>query len=151
MSIKLYIHAMFCYSGAVTLSPSGVAPVCSGDQLELMCTITGDLLQWSFSVFRGNETTAIDFRRTITPTSAEMLQLVVDSLVFNFSRISAPDSMPVISTLVISPVSRRINGTVVNCENVGEREVSSTTIIVGERGALQGMIMSYLIQFTAVI
>ena len=113
--------------------------MCSGDQLELTCTITGDLLQWRFRVFRGNETDPIDFRRTISPTSAEMLQFTADSLVFNFLRISAYDSMPVISTLVISPVSRRINGTVVNCDNVGASEVSSTTIIVGERGTLQGM------------
>ena len=100
----IIIHA---HSGAVTLLPSGVVPVCSGDQLELMCTITGDLLQWSFSVFRGNDTAATDFRRTITPNSAEMLQLTVDSLVFNFSRISAHGCMPVISRLVISPLTAR--------------------------------------------
>ena len=127
-------------SGTVTLSPSGVAPVCSGDQLELMCIITGGLLQWRFRVFRANETIPIDFRHTITLTSAEMLQFTVDSLVFNFSRISARDCMPVISTLVISPVSKRLNGTVMNCEDVHGAEVSSTTIFIG---ALQGIIIVY--------
>ena len=112
--------------------------MCGGDQLELMCTTTGDLLQWRFSVIRGNDTSATDFRRIISSTSSKMLQLTVDSIVFNFSRISAHDSIPLMSTLVISPVSNRLNGTVVNCESVDRAEVPSTTIIVGETGALQG-------------
>jgi hypothetical protein len=139
----LLIHVvMFCHSltGAVTLSPSGVAPVClSGDQLELTCTITGELLQWRFSVVRGNDTTATKITRTITSISSTRSPLTVNSMVFNFSRISAHDRMPVMSRLVISPVSNSLNGTVMNCEDVDTREESSTTIIVGERGALQGM------------
>ena len=90
-------------------------------------------------MFRENETDPIDFRRAITPTSAEMLQFTADSLVFNFSRISAHGSMPLMSILGISPVSKRLNGTVMNCVDVDAGEVSSTTIIVGERSALQGM------------
>jgi hypothetical protein len=69
-------------------------------------------------------------------------------MVFNFSRISAHDSMPVMSRLIISPVSSSLNGTVVNCVDL---EMSSTTIIVGERGALQGMNYSCHSQGTAVI
>jgi hypothetical protein len=130
---------MFCHSltGAVTLSPSGVAPVCSGDQLELTCTTTGDLLQWRFSVVRGNETTAIT--RTITSTGSEMTNLTVNSTVFNYLRISDHSSMPVMSTSVINPVSSSLNGTVMNCVDLDTGEVSSTTIIVGNAGALQGM------------
>jgi hypothetical protein len=126
---------MFCHSltGAVTLSPSGVAPVCSGDQLELICTTAGDLLLWRFSVIRGDDTTATEFERS---TSSAMFQLTVNSMVFNFSTIN---SMPVISRLVINPVNNSLNGTVMNCEDVDTLEGSSTTIIVGERGALQGM------------
>ena len=122
-------------SGAVTLSPSGVAPVCSGDQLELTCTVTGALLQWRFSTIRGELT------RTVTSTGPAMSQLTVNSTVFNFSRISADSSvMPVVSRSVISPVSNRLNGTVMNCVDVEAVEVASTTIIVGERGALQGIV-----------
>ena len=124
---------MFCYSGAVTLSPSGVAPVCSGDQLELTCTTTGELLQWRFRGFYGNETTATEFTRTITSTSPAMSQLTVNSMVFNFSRISTHNSIPVMSRLVISPVSNGLSGTVMNCVDVDTAEVSSTTIIIGER------------------
>ena len=112
--------------------------MCSGGQLELTCTTTADLLQWRFSVFRGNETTAIEITRTITSTGSVMLNVTINSTVFNFSRISA-NSMPVMSRSVISPVSNGLNGTVMNCVNVDAGEVTSTTIIVGEKGALQGI------------
>jgi hypothetical protein len=126
---------MFCHSltGAVTLSPSGVAPVCSGDQLELTCTTTGDLLLWRFSVIRGDDTTATEFERS---SSSAMFQLTINSMMFNFS---TNNSMPVTSRLVISPVSNSLNGTVMNCVDLDTGEVSSSTIIVVERGALQGM------------
>ena len=131
----LRLHEYCDSSGTVTLSPSGVAPVCSEDQLELMCTVTGALLQWRFSTILGELT------RTITSTGPAMSQLTVLSTVFNFSRISADSSMmPVVSRLVISPVSNRLNGTVMNCVNAEAGEVASTTIIVGERGALQGIL-----------
>ena len=134
----IIIHAMFCHSGTAILSPSGVAPVCSGHQLELMCTITGDPLQWRFSVIRGDETTATEIRRSVNSIGPVMSNLTVNSTVFNFSRISAHNSMPVMSRLVISPVNNRLNGTVMNCVDVESGDVASTTIIVGERGALQG-------------
>ena len=138
-----HVHG-FNHPGTVTLSPSGVAPVCSGYQLELMCTITGELLQWKFNMIRGNETTAIRITRTITSTRSAMLNVTINSTVFDFSRISAHSSVPVISRLVISPVSNGLNGTVMNCVNVEAGDVLSTTIIVEERGALQGRIMLYL-------
>ena len=135
----MIIHAMFCYSGTVTLSPSGVAPVCSGDQLELTCTATGDPLQWRFSVIRGDETTVTEIRRSVNSIGPVTSNLTINSIVFNFSRISAHNSIPVMSRLMISPVSNRLNGTVMNCMNVDSGELSSTTIIIGERGALQGI------------
>ena len=136
----IIIHAVFYHSGTVTLFPSGVAPVCSGDQLELTCTIAGELLQWRFSVFRGNETSATEFTRAITSTSSVMANLTVNSILFRFLRISTDDSMPLMSRLVISPVSNRLNGTVMNCEDVHGAQVSSTTIFIG---SLQGIIIVY--------
>ena len=129
-----------CYSGAVTLSPPGVAPVCSGGQLELTCTTTGEFLRWRFRAFRGNETISTEFTRTIASTvSAETISdLTVNSTVFNFSRTSARDSLPVISRLVIDPVSSGLNGTVINCVDLDTAESSATTIITGERSSLQG-------------
>ena len=128
--------------GAVMISPPGVAPVCDGDQLELTCTTTGSLLEWRFNVIRGNATTATEFSRIILATgsaSNAMSLLVVNSIMFRFSRTSVEDSLPVMTRLLINPVSRSLNGTVINCEDVGTSEVSSTTVIVRETDLLQGM------------
>ena len=122
------------------ISPPGVAPVCDGDQLELTCTTIGSHLEWRFNVIRGNATTATEFSRIILATgsaSDTMSQLVVNSITFRFSRISAEDSLPVMSRLLISPVSSSLNETVVHCEDLDTSEVSSTTVIVREIQSLQ--------------
>ena len=134
---------MFPTIGAVTLSPPGVAPVCSGGQLELICTTTGDFLQWRFNVTRGIND-LFTFRRSIQATLTEeesMHQFPVNSTMFNFSRTSAQDSLPVMSKVVIGPISSGLNGTVMNCVDLDAPIISSssTTIIVIEREPLQGM------------
>ena len=82
-----------------------------------------------------------DFTRTFDSTGSPTSQLTVNStLMFNFSRISANNGVPVMSRVVISPVSNSLNGTVMKCVDTDTAEVPSTTIIIGigERGALQG-------------
>ena len=95
-------------AGVVIVSPSGVAPgpVCSGGQLKLMRTtsITGMPLRWSFNLIRGSDTTPTYFTRIITPsvlTNEAMSYLIVNSVTFNFSRISAQNSLPLMSQLLI--------------------------------------------------
>ena len=95
-------------------------------------------------MIRGNETTATIFTRTITSTGSIMSNLTVNSTVFNFSRISARNRMPVVSRLVISPVSNGLDGTVVNCVDVDAAEVLSTKIIIGERNLSLGRELSHL-------
>ena len=127
--------------GAVTLSPPRVAPVCSGGQLELMCTTTGGLLQWRFNVTRGIND-LLTFRRSIQATRTDegsMHQFVVNSTMFNFSRTSAQDSLPVMSKVVIGPVNGSLNGTVMSCVDLDTLSSSSTTIIIVEREPLRGM------------
>ena len=122
------------------ISPPEKAPVCSGGQLELMCTTTGDL-EWGFNVFRENETTLTRASRIIpsaAPSPGETSQLI-NSTAFNFSKTSAEGALPVMSRLLISPVSRGLNGTVINCEDLSTADVSSTTVIVRERDSLQGI------------
>ena len=122
------------------ISPPGIAGVCSGDRLELMCTTTGEFLQWRFSVTRGVND-RITITRTIqaaVPAGDAMFQFVVNSTVFNFSRTSAEGGLPVISKVVIGPVSSSLNGTMMNCIDLGTASSTATTIIVGERKPLQG-------------
>ena len=125
------------------ISPPGLAPVCDGDQLELTCTTTGSHLEWRFKAIRRNATTATEFSRIMLATgsaSDAMTQLVINSIVFSFSRTSAEDSLPVMSRLLITSVSISLNGTVINCEDLGTSEVSSSTVVVRETDSLQGIL-----------
>ena len=129
----------------MTISPPGIARVCSGGQLELVCTTTGGFLQWRFSVTRGVYDT-IFVTRTIqaaVPAGDAMFQFVVNSTVFNFSRTSAEGSLPLMSRVVIGPVSHSLNGTVMNCINLIASSSTATTIVIIadlEREPLQGML-----------
>ena len=96
-------------------------------------------MRWRFSVTRGLNDT-ITTTRTIqaaVPADDAMFQFVVNSTVFNFSRTSAEDSLPMMSKIVIGPVSSSLNGTVMNCIDLGTTSSTATTIIVGEREPLQ--------------
>ena len=121
----------------VTVSPSGIAAVCSGGQLELICTtsITGLFLQWSFSLIRGSDMTPTYFTRTIIPsvsTNEAMSYLIVNSVIFNFSRLSAQNSLPLMSQLLIGQADRQLNGTEVNCADLDSSERVATVINVIE-------------------
>ena len=60
--------------------------------------------------------------------SAQMSEIRVNSTTFTIMRTSAQHSLPLISTLVIDSVSSALNGTVVNCKDVGTSMTASTTI-----------------------
>ena len=53
---------------------------------------------------------------------------MANSTTFTFSRLSAQDVSPLISRMIISPVSEGLNGVQVNCEDVETAE-SATTMI----------------------
>ena len=80
------------------------------------------------------------------PASNAMFQLVVNSTMFNFSRISAEGSLPVMSKVAIGPVTGSLNGTVMNCIDSDTSSSTATTIIIGdlEREPLQGMLVYVL-------
>ena len=96
-------------------------------------------------------TRRLDDTNTITrtiqaavPAGDAMSQFVVNSTMFNFSRTSAEGSLPVMSKVVIGPVSSSLNGTVMNCIDLDASSSTATTIIVIgdlEREPLQGMLV----------
>ena len=118
-----------------------------------MCTTTGGFVRWRFSVTRRLNDT-ITTTRTIqaaVPAGDAMFQFVVNSTVFNFSRTSAEGSLPMMSKIVIGPVSSSLNGTVMNCIDLDTSSSTATTIIVGEREPLQGMHTIIIIIIMAIL
>ena len=60
--------------------------------------------------------------------SQQTSDLRVNSTTFTVMRTSAQASSPLISTMVINSASSDLNGTVVNCDNIGASTSASTTI-----------------------
>ena len=122
---------MFKYAGMVTLSPMMVAPVCRvGDPLQLTCTASVEFIRWSIVVVNEHgmeeEITAI---RNSIDLSPEPIDRIINSTTFTFSRTSAEDVSPLISTLSIDSVSIDLNGTVVNCMDANNLTASNSTTI----------------------
>ena len=105
--------------------PSGEAPVCHGEELQLTCKTTElySLLRWSFIVYndRGVPT---DFTRIVSSIDAsqQSSQIVINSTSFNFLRISG-QGMPLISTLTINLVGNSLNEVSVGCTGMGNFEM----------------------------
>ena len=123
-----------CFTGLVEISPSVLAPVCrAGDSLELTCTTTAVIAhRWEFTAFPDD----MSYRTTpITSAgySGVPQPLTISNSMITFSRLSGHNSLPLISRVVVSPVSSGLNGTVVKCYEGGlssTRPVATTTIYI---------------------
>ena len=100
----------------VVLSPCGpgVALVCSGGQLELTCTTAGAFLEWDFHISE-NGTTTTRGRLVNSQAGVILKPIMTDSITFNFSRVSLPGSVPLVSKLVMITERSTLNGTEVMC------------------------------------
>ena len=108
------------------ISPSGVATVCSGHQLELTCSTSGPIHEWSFSFI--SSTRALSSAGPDNRTSYLLVNSIATTL--NFTRLSSEDSLPLISRLLISPVSDGLNGSSVSCTDLTTLEFESMTISI---------------------
>ena len=127
------MYAFYAYIGAVTLSPSGVAPVCSGNALNLTCITTGRFLEWSFSLITENPTALMRYTKILQNSGQNHLQTfeeIIESTTFLYSRISAENVLPVMSMLSINPVKDGLNGVMINCTDVTTSHLESTIINV---------------------
>ena len=108
-----------------------VAPVCSGDELELICTVSGRVLEWVITLMPLSEDTTYEY-----PLNSVEQSLPVHTIKINknisliFSRSSSPNSRPLISRLLISPATSVVNGAIVVCEDTEMRTNSSTRVNV---------------------
>ena len=120
-------------SGAVMLSPSGIAEVCIGESLEFTCSVTGILLEWSFPRVGEPQASRLHTQAITAegPAESQTSQLIDNSTTYQFTRTSAEGS-PVSSRLLISTVSNDHNDRVITCSDVTSptTETASTTIVI---------------------
>ena len=148
MAVVIHNHT---FTGAVTISPSGVATVCRGGQLELNCSIPDNggfaLLVWSVTLVAENP---VNQAISSSSPSDQIILAVINSTNLTFSRISSQNSLPLVSRLLISAVSDHLNGTKVKCVNSLTSETSSVTVInISNRNPIQGnnMYIYYSLEF----
>ena len=117
------IYTCACAATAI-ISPSETAPACIGGQLGLTCNVMGNFLEWSINISStGDEPYSRTFSRY-----TETMGFQINTTQFTFSRVSPQGSSPLVSVLLIGPISRYLNGTVVNCTDGTGGEISSTII-----------------------
>ena len=120
-----------CLAGVdLMLSPSNVALVCPGEQLALRCqTNESVILRWTITLPESNTTYTRNVPFTGDGPLPSIMHSAVDStVVFNFSRISEPDTYPLIAELLIDNINTDLNGTEINC-SVLSTSVTHTTVV----------------------
>lgn len=139
------------------ISPSEVAPVCSaGQQLVLTCNTTERFLRWSFSLLN-EEGNIMIYTRAVTSIdgSQQVSHIIVNSTSFMFSRTSSQGMLPLISKLLINPLSNGLNGTKVNCtgvsDTVNDETSTSTTTIHIIRDSYAGISLLLILYLTIII
>ena len=115
----------------LTLSPMMVAPVCHvGAPLQITCTASVEFIRWSLVVVneQGMEE-EITVSRNSRDHNPKPREILINSTTFTFSRTSAEDALPLISTLAINFTSIGLNGTVVHCMDANNPMTSASTAI----------------------
>ena len=107
------------------LSPSGVALVCPGEQLTFVCSTNRSFVQWNVTVFRSGQ--SISRTRLVPSVGAPFTSsVVVDMVPFHITRVG---SLPLTTTLTITNVSTDLNGTRVNCTDIGSSLAETSTSV----------------------
>ena len=114
-------------TGRLVLSPSEALLVCGvGERAEVTCTTTEHVLRWQITVPGGNGRT--DTRhQSYDSLSQSATPLEINSSMITFTRTSVQGRLPLTSRLEIDHVSAGLNGTVINCTEVGLNLVNPDT------------------------
>ena len=115
----------------LTLSPLMVVPVCRvGAPLQITFTASVKFIRWSLVVINehGMEEDITVSRNSRDP-NPRPIEGIINSTTFTFTRTSAEDLLPLISTLSINSASIGLNGTVIHCMDVINPMTSASTTI----------------------
>ena len=105
--------------------------MCLGGRLELTCSTNASLMQWSVTVprYELTETRRLQY----SGTARRATSIIIGSITFNISRtLDESMALPLISTIITNSVTTDINGTLVNCSELGTNTQLTTRIhIIG--------------------
>ena len=122
LTCMMIIIVTLTTSDTVFLSPPEVAPVCSGDELELTCTVPGRALEWFITLMPTSEDVTFEHPLNSVEQSLPVHTIKVNNNTsFIFSRTSPPNTHPLMSRLLISPATSVVDGAIVVCEDIEMR------------------------------
>ena len=105
------------HAGKLTLSSSELELVCEvGASVDVTCSTTAGALRWYITVPRIFNQSRYMSRNTQSSVAAP---LMIDSSTITFTRLSARGVLPLVAVVRIDRVSEALNGTVINCTEVG--------------------------------
>ena len=90
--------------------------LCPGYDLTLTCSTNETFLRWHI-------TNGLKFKSRLVSlqgVAGELEPLMLSSTVFNISKVSENEVLPLISTIMVYSVSTGLNGTSVNCSEIAE-------------------------------
>ena len=116
------------------LSPSGVVPVCPGEDLVFVCSTNRSFIEWNVTLILGSGE-RISRTRLVASGSAHVIPLVVQMTSFN---IIVHESLPLTSTLTAANTTTDLNGTQVSCtaiqDSIEDAITSTATVLLTEVG-----------------
>ena len=105
----------------VMLSPSGEVLVCPGEQLAFVCSTNKLFIEWNITIFQSGQ--SISQARLVSSVSP-IETLVVNMKAFHIIR---NEFTPLTYTLIVANITADLNGTRVNCTDVGDSFADTST------------------------
>ena len=121
--------------------------MCGGHQLDLFCTTTRGFQEWDFSIPENGTTITPPGRLVSNQPDRILSALIINSIEFNFSRVSPANTLPLVTKLVMTPTRNVTNGTEVTCtctDVITDVTSSTTVLVVNENSSVQGVYVSVL-------
>ena len=105
-----------------------------GGSVEVTCSTTEGALRWYITIPRIFNQSRYMSRNTQSSVASP---LMIDSSTITFTRLSAQGALPLVAVVRIDHVSEAVNGTVINCTEVGlnliSPDTSATTVQLVDR------------------
>lgn len=128
------------------LEPSGIITLCPGGRMDFYCTTNNTVHHWSIKI---SSSTGTDQRATDISDIGPGRNLTISKKIFQVTRNSTYQSLPLITTLTAVNLTADLNGTKVQCTDVSRDNSTNTAtlhIIIPNNGKL--MIISVILLCT---
>ena len=140
-SVKMIIALACCQivESSFTLSPPGVAFVCSGGELIFECRTNRSVLEWNIMTYNSDGSLNITRSRFISSVGQVVRpQSLFGTGTYNFtvSRNSMYGSLPLISTLLATDITSDLNGTMIYCTEEAATTLATTIHVISDTSTI---------------